>query len=81
MHLAVSNCHEESLKTLLAMKADINSADMNGRTPLHHAALGGFVEGIKHLLKNGADTAAMDNEHKSAYMLAVESNQEKQPGC
>lgn len=60
----------ETLKLLLAYKADINSKDVtNGRTALHGAAIWGWNDVIKFLADNGADLFAKDN----AGMLPLDS--------
>jgi uncharacterized protein len=52
----------ETLKVLLAYKADINSRDLaNGRTALHGAAIWGWNDVIQFLADNGADLFAKDN--------------------
>ena len=38
-----------------AHKFDLTSMDDEGNTPLHWAAVGGYVEIVKILLENGAD--------------------------
>src|SRR5690606_1539425 len=51
----------ESLKVLLAYKADINAQDRtNGRTALHGAAIWGWNEVIQFLADNGADPFIKD---------------------
>jgi ankyrin repeat protein len=60
----------ETLKLLLAYKADINTKDTtNGRTALHGAAIWGWNDVIKFLADNGADLFAKDN----AGMLPLDS--------
>jgi uncharacterized protein len=60
----------ETLKVLLAWKADINSRDnTNGRTALHGAAIWGWNEVIQFLADNGADLFIKDN----AGMLPLDS--------
>src|SRR5690606_13927336 len=60
----------ESLKVLLAYKADINAQDRtNGRTALHGAAIWGWNEVIQFLADNGADPFIKDR----GGMLALDS--------
>jgi ankyrin repeat protein len=60
----------ETLKLLLAYKADINTKDAAaGRTALHGAAIWGWNEVIQFLADNGADLHAKDN----AGMLPLDS--------
>lgn len=50
----------ESIRLLLAAGADINGADIQGRTSAHGAALWGFSELIRYLHQNGAELNARD---------------------
>jgi cytohesin len=60
----------ETLKVLLAYKADINSRDLaNGRTAVHGAAIWGWNDVIQFLADNGADLFIKDN----GGMLALDS--------
>jgi ankyrin repeat protein len=48
---------------LLGAGADINAADVRGRTPLHRAALENTPEVAKVLLANGAQVNVRDREY------------------
>jgi uncharacterized protein len=65
---------EETIKMLIAHKADVNRKDNKGRTALMHAAAAGFSNAAPVLLENGADPNARDNESKTALDLADASN-------
>jgi uncharacterized protein len=55
----------DTLRVLLAFKADINRKDSgNGRTALHGAAMWGWNDVVQFLVDNGADLFAKDNGGK-----------------
>jgi ankyrin repeat protein len=43
------------IRRLLALRADPNTTDLAGWTPLHAAASGGHADAIRELLRSGAD--------------------------
>jgi hypothetical protein len=53
--------------------SDVNAKDLNGRTPLHWASLGGQEAIISLLLENGADVNVKDNSH---FMMLAEVDTE-----
>jgi len=57
---------------LIACGADINEADIHGRTPLMHAATRNSQEMVACLLQCGADKNLTNKDGKSAYDLAVD---------
>jgi ankyrin repeat protein len=59
------------VKLLLANKADVNSKDRNGYTPLHNAAIDGQKEVVELLLANKADVNAKDNQGRTPLDLSV----------
>ena len=68
LHEAVANVSAENLKgkiavleTLLSHGIDIETADEDGHTALHCAALSGNLEVAKVLISNGADVNAKNN--------------------
>ena len=50
----------ETITLLIAAGTDVNSADNQGRTAMHGAALWGLTDVVKFLHKNGATVNAMD---------------------
>ena len=60
------------VKKLLADGADINSADLKGRTALIEAAWGGYTDIVKLLVESGADIDCADSSGFTPLMRAVE---------
>lgn len=50
------------MRLLLENQADPNSQDIDGATPLFHAAKDGKLKAIKILLMNGANGLIKDNK-------------------
>jgi len=61
LHQAVTSQKADAVKDLLNKHAEIDSVDILGRTPLHYAAIGGYVEIAELLLDRGANINAMDS--------------------
>jgi len=53
---------------------NVNSADENGKTPLHYAAERKDAELAKFFIDIGADTNALDNENQSPLGISVDNN-------
>ena len=49
------------MKSTLPFRLSVNSRDATGRTPLMDAVLDGNFQGVKSLIKGGADPSLMDN--------------------
>jgi serine/threonine-protein phosphatase 6 regulatory ankyrin repeat subunit B len=49
-----------------------NSVDAHGRSPMHHAALGGHIEPLQVLLERAVDLDIKDNLGRTALDLAIE---------
>uniref|UniRef100_A0A4W5MTC5 Arf-GAP with coiled-coil, ANK repeat and PH domain-containing protein n=1 Tax=Hucho hucho TaxID=62062 RepID=A0A4W5MTC5_9TELE len=58
---------------LLQNGANVNTADSNGRGPLHHATILGHTGLVCLFLKRGADYNARDNTQKDPITIAVET--------
>ncbi len=55
LHRCASEQQAATLRLLLEHGATVDSFGHEGETPLHMAAMGGFTEGVRLLLKAGAD--------------------------
>ena len=60
----------DAVGLLLAHGAKVNAASRHGWTPLMTAAWEGHTMIVKELLKHSADTKLMNNNRRSAQMLA-----------
>jgi uncharacterized protein (DUF433 family) len=62
----------ESLKILIAAKADLNAQNsVTRRTALHEAVVGNQVDAVRRLLKAGAKTTLKDGEGRTPLQVAV----------
>lgn len=59
---------------------NLNTQDMNGRTPLHYAAMLGKVEAVRFLLSENADPTPRDREGRTPLMAAIEYASQANPG-
>lgn len=50
------------IKLLIHFKSDVNARDLNGRTPLFHAAIMNNVKAVSVLLANMGNAFAMDKD-------------------
>lgn len=65
----------QRLRLYLLAKAPADNTDMDGRTPLHHAAIDDCGQCAKILLRLGhADPYLRDRHGKTAIDIAVEKN-------
>ncbi|KAI4562130.1 hypothetical protein MJG53_011470 [Ovis ammon polii x Ovis aries] len=60
------------LKLLFAYDGDMGLIAMNGNTPLHYAAMGGFTDCCKYIAQRGCDLKWKNLEHKTPRNLAKE---------
>jgi len=75
LHFAAAGGHLDAVKALVAHKANVNQRDYDGRTPLHHAALGGHKATVDWLLSKGkADATAVDDHGMTAATLAASAS-------
>lgn len=65
------------VKMLLAHKADVNSQDTTGQTPLMAAAAGGNLRAVKLLLGTGAAAGARDHAGHDAQWYAQNAGHKK----
>jgi ankyrin repeat protein len=61
------------------LHADVNAADHEGNTALHHAAARGDVEMIQYLVSKGADVKAVSREGRTVADMANGPVQRIQP--
>ena len=52
------------------MRADVNARDLNGYTPLHHAAARGDSALIRYLVEKGADVGAVSRRGQTTADMA-----------
>ncbi|GLU06288.1 hypothetical protein SLE2022_233320 [Rubroshorea leprosula] len=74
LHLACETADIGMLELLLQYGANINATDSRGQTPLHRCVLRGKGAFAKLLLTRGANPHAVNEEGRTAYELAVESD-------
>ena len=74
--LASSTGSVEAVQALLASKSwvNVNSRQRDGRTPLMKASAKGRADVVRVLLAAKADVNAVDNDDKTALMLALEND-------
>ena len=73
IHSALANPHNTALaQVLIDAGADINTAQLQGYTPLHYAAVNGLETIARRLLERGADRSVRDKTGKTASDLARE---------
>lgn len=84
LHIAACKNDVQLVKQMLALGADVNEQDCNGRTPLHAALYNSedkndddFTEIFELFLKNGADINSIDSSGFSVLAYAVSNNKEK----
>lgn len=75
---AIAQATPEYLEKLAQMIAagtiDDNEPHVDGVTAIHVAAQGGHLDTVKILIEAGADTTILDDEERSALLLAVKGN-------
>lgn len=64
------------LDLLIRSGANVNSANVNGETPLHIAARLALEKTIEKLIENGAEIEVRNSEHKTPLFLAVLSGKQ-----
>lgn len=71
--LAVSYLSSVDRLLLATDGIEVDKPDANGRTPLHDAAIRGYLSSVERLIAAGADPNAVDNEGKTPADLAEEN--------
>lgn len=74
---AIVKGNNEIVSILLEKKADVNSSDNQGITPLMYAVQFKNTEVVKWLLKQNADKTKVDSKGKTAFEYAVFSGNEE----
>ena len=84
LHVAVRFNNPESVKLILEqaskqnqLDAVLSAVDENGYTPLHTAAVDGYNDHVKTLLKAGANIDSKDNDGKTPLDLAIDNGREE----
>ena len=67
---AVHTGHPDVVQVLITARADIETKDEKGQSPLHWASRSGALAIVKVLVKAGAQVCATDNEGNTCLMLA-----------
>jgi ankyrin repeat protein len=62
---AVQGGRVDEVRQLLAQGADVNVKNRMGMTPIHMAAIAGYLNIVEILLKNGADANAKNNRDQN----------------
>ena len=68
---AVSQQNVELISLLLRHGADINEADVYGRTPIHDAVIKNRMMLCRFLIENGADVNTISGNHESLLQIAL----------
>jgi ankyrin repeat protein len=71
LHAAAVQGSVEDIRRLAQARADFNTRDGNGRTPLHVAAFQGHGEVVHALIAAGADPTLLDNQRYDAVTIAA----------
>lgn len=67
--------HEQIVNALITKMQDVNSADREGKTPLHYAVIGQNAKTLALLIENEARVDIADNVGKTPLYYAVANNQ------
>jgi len=68
----------DTMKALIAAKADVNLADWEGKTPAHFAAYNGFAAELHLLCTSGADVKIKDGENADGVTVAEIADKAKE---
>jgi len=70
LHIACSRGHEQCVRLLVCLGAELSGRDKEMKTPLHRASEAGHTNVVSYLLQMGADANAVDCFQQTAYTLA-----------
>jgi ankyrin repeat protein len=76
LHAAAARGDVVKIEQLVAAKADINSRDAYGRTPLHVATFAKQRAAMRALIQAGADKSALENDRYDAVTIAAVADDE-----
>jgi uncharacterized protein len=77
LHAAAARGDVAKIENLVAAKADINSRDAYGRTPLHVATFAKQRAVVRALIQAGADKSALENDRYDAVTIAAVADDEE----
>ena len=77
LHAAAARGDVVKIEQLVAAKADINSRDAYGRTPLHVATFAKQRAAMRALIQAGADKSALENDRYDAVTIAAVADDEE----
>ena len=71
LHYAVEQKHTDVVEVLIDAGADIETKNVDGRSPLHLASISGELKTVMKLVKAGADARATDAGRETCLILAA----------
>jgi ankyrin repeat protein len=77
LHAAAARGDVAKIEQLVATKADVNSRDAFGRTPLHVATFAKQRAAVRALVQAGADKGALENDRYDAVTIAAVADDEE----
>ncbi len=77
LHAAAVRGDVRTIERLVAAKADLNTRDTHGRTPLHVATFARQRAAVHTLVQAGAETSALENDRYDAVTIAAVADDEE----